>query len=190
MRMNRRVRHATTIALLGALTLATGAAQAAGVPGADFYIGGAVGNGRVTGADPAQSVADFKENHTAFKLFAGTRVAMFGAEVAYLNFGKAAGDIAGVSASGKLEGYGVFALVYAPLPLPVLDIYAKAGLARLSTEIRAAGLGLDRKNTDFGVGAGAQLKFGSWAIRAEYERFATDGTDPSLLSLGFTKSFL
>ena len=69
-------------------------------------------------------------------------------------------------------------------------IYAKAGLARLDSEITAAGLSLDRKNTNLGLGAGAQVKFGSFAIRAEYERFVVDGRDPSLLSLGFTMSFL
>lgn len=183
--MQRPIAMALLIGALGA-----GVAQAEGIPGADFYIGGAIGNGQVTGEDPAQSVEAFKENHTAYKVFAGTRVAMFGAEIAYLNFGKASGDIAGVNATGKLDGYGVFGLVYLPLPLPMLDLYAKAGLARLDSEISVAGLSLDRKNTDLGLGAGAQVKFGSWAIRAEYERFAVDGRDPSLLSLGFTVSFL
>jgi opacity protein-like surface antigen len=48
----------------------------------------------------------------------------------------------------------------------------------------------DRTNTGFPTGAGAQFKFGSWAVRAEYERFTAAGENPSLLSLGLTWRFL
>ena len=48
---------ARVIALLlsGGLACAAGPARADGVPGADFYVGGSIGNGRITGADPAQT---------------------------------------------------------------------------------------------------------------------------------------
>ena len=183
-------RQAAAALLSGLMGLAAGTAQAAGVPGADFYIGGSIGHGQVTGADPAQSVDAFKENHTAFKVFTGVRAAMFGAELAYMNFGKATGQIEGQAAEGKLKGVGLFGLFYVPLPVPMLDIYAKAGLARLSRDISSSALNLDTKDTNLGLGAGAQIKFKSFAIRAEYERFSTDGKDPSLLSIGFSKSFL
>jgi hypothetical protein len=38
-------------------------------------------------------------------------------------------------------------------------------------------------------GGGAQYKFGSWAVRAEYERFNAAGGNPSLLSAGVTWAF-
>jgi len=48
---------------------------------------------------------------------------------------------------------------------------------------------LDRTNTGFAAGAGAQFKLGSWAVRAEYERFNAAGANPSLVSLGVTWTF-
>jgi opacity protein-like surface antigen len=49
---------------------------------------------------------------------------------------------------------------------------------------------LDRTNTNFAAGAGVQVKFCSWAARAEYERFNAAGGNPSLVSLGLTRKFL
>jgi photosystem II stability/assembly factor-like uncharacterized protein len=40
-----------------------------------------------------------------------------------------------------------------------------------------------------GAGAGVQYKLGSWAVRAEYERFNAHGAHPSLLSLGIAWTF-
>ena len=75
-----------------------------------------------------------------------------------------------------------------PIPLPILDIYAKAGVARweLTAPSTAQGsIDLDDKGTDFAYGAGAQLNFGSLGVRLEYEtvrRQHTDGVE--LLTLG------
>ena len=81
----------------------------------------------------------------------------------------------------------------------------KAGLARLQSTLNSIRVGvgsctttdpncalfrLDRTNTSFAAGAGAQVKFGPWAVRAEYERFNAAGGNPSLVSLGLTWTFL
>jgi hypothetical protein len=94
---------------------------------------------------------------------------------------------------------GAVALGILYLPVAVLDVYAKAGLARVQSTVngRLAGIcpapgncgplvlfRLDRVDTTFAAGAGAQLKFGSLAVRAEYERFnAADGSR-GLASIG------
>jgi opacity protein-like surface antigen len=81
----------------------------------------------------------------------------------------------------------------------------KAGIERLQSTLNSSRIGvatctvtspncglirLDTTNTGFAAGAGAQLKFGSLAVRAEYERFSATGRNPSLLSLGLLWSFL
>jgi hypothetical protein len=48
---------------------------------------------------------------------------------------------------------------------------------------------VNRSDTSFAAGVGAQVKFGSLALRAEYERFDAAGENPSLVSLGLTWSF-
>jgi hypothetical protein len=178
------------LAIVGGM-LAVQPAQAQ-VPGVDFYLGGAVGTGNVAITDPDGAVGQFKEDHTAFKFYGGVRAASFGAELEYLDFGSTSGDFgADTDVDGKLTGVAAFGVLYLPLPLPVLDVYGKAGFARLNRKITDLSAGdFSTKDTEFGYGAGAQLKLGSFALRAEYERFSTDGKDPTLLSLGASFYFL
>lgn len=170
----------------GALGLAAAPAHAQ-MPGLDFYIGAGVGQSDVDLSADDISAIDFDPKDMGWKVIGGLRVAsMFGAELEYIDFGKPDGEDAEV----KLKGLAAFGLFYIPMPLPVLDIYAKAGLARVDADID---VGIDSFSTDdtkFAYGAGLQLNFGSLAIRGEYERFKVEGAKPSLLSVSFTKSFL
>jgi opacity protein-like surface antigen len=182
------LRHlAATVGAVGALALATGTAQA-GVPGVDVYMGVGVGqsNADVSAGD-LPSVSNFDKKDTGWKVFFGGRfVSMFGAELDYIDFGKPSGGGAEIKYKA-LAGFGMF---YVPLPLPILDVYAKAGVARLNSDLRVTSSSFNTKDTKFAYGAGVQLKFGSFAIRGEYEQFKVDGTKPTMLSVGFSKSFL
>lgn len=171
----------------GALAMASAPAQAQ-VPGIDFYLGAGIGQSNADIDDI--EIPDLDDKDTAWKVFGGFRFAsMFGAELNYIDFGEASGDGAAVEYKG-LAAYGLF---YLPLPLPILDVYAKAGLAKVDVDIDAADFSTD--DTQFSYGLGVQLKFGSFAVRGEYERFKVkDGdldisSNPSLLSIGFSKSF-
>lgn len=172
--------------------LAAGAASA-GTPAlaADngIYVGGAVGQANVD-AD-LSALGNFDEDDIGFKVLAGVRpVDLFAAEVAYVDFGSPRRNIGPVRAAGEVKGAAAFGLVYLPLPLPLVDLYGKAGFARLDTQISAGSFDLDRTDTDFAWGFGGQLNFGSLAVRAEYERFETDSGDPTLVSIGVTWTFL
>jgi hypothetical protein len=179
-------RGLATLGAMGALALASAPAQAQ-VPGFDLYIGGGLGQSNLGLSAAELGTLDFDEKDMAWKLFGGLRMAsVFGAELAYIDFGKPDGDDAEV----KYKGLAAFGMFYVPLPLPMLDIYAKAGLARLDADLEV-GLGsLSTDDTKFAYGAGLQLKFGSLAIRGEYERFKVEEADPTLLSISFSKSFL
>lgn len=166
------------------------------------------GNGAVAGLDMT---------HSAFKAIVGIRPLPFlGAEVSYMDFGKvssmAGQEIPGVetvvvdSEQASQKGESVFALLY--LPVPVIDIYVKAGVSRITTDfsvtyttdtgtvcplnLPACGpqgpftLSHDTTDTGFAYGAGLQWKLGQWAVRGEYERFDAAGANPSLFSLGMT----
>ncbi|MET0279707.1 MAG: outer membrane beta-barrel protein [Steroidobacteraceae bacterium] len=162
------------------------------VPGVDFYLGAGVGTGNVAITDPDGAVGQFKEDHTAFKFYGGVRAASFGAELEYMNFGSTSGDFgADTDVNGKLTGVAGFGVLYLPLPLPVVDVYGKAGFARLNRKITDLTPGdFSTKDTEFAYGGGVQVKLGSFALRAEYERFNTDGKDPTLLTLGASFFFL
>jgi len=173
-----------------------------------LYAGAAVGQARVeagSGGLVPSSTDRFREKHSAFKIMMGIRpIALLGAELDYIDFGHPSGSLGGAPANVELKGVAAFAILY--LPLPVIDIYVKAGGARLQSTIngnayQACIFGIpgscqptvpfrvDRTNSNFAAGAGAQIKFGSLAVRAEYERFTTVGGNPSLLSLGLTWKF-
>jgi|HubBroStandDraft_4_1064222.scaffolds.fasta_scaffold296417_2 hypothetical protein len=174
------------------------------------YVGGAIGESQVEAGASYPTIAnpnpgEFKENHSAYKVMVGIRpISLLGAEISYIDFGHPNGNIFSYPANASLKGAAAFGILY--LPVPVIDVYVKAGVARLQSTLGgffATGnhvciLGepcgtslfqLNRTNTSGAGGAGVQYKFGAWAVRAEYERFNAAGGNPSLLSAGITWTF-
>lgn len=179
-------RH-TMAALLaaGALGLAAAPAQAQ-VPGVDVYVGAGLGVSNADISADDLEVPEFDKKDLGWKAFIGLRASVIGAEIEYINFGKPNGDDASVKYKG-LAGFGLF---YLPLPLPFVDVYAKAGLAKVDADLVVDADSFSTDDTKFAYGAGVQVKFGSFAVRGEYEKFKLEGAKPSLLSVSFSKSFL
>jgi hypothetical protein len=92
------------------------------------------------------------------------------------------------------------------LPVSLLDVYGKLGIARLRTALTSVGpvpfcpigfgfacvQGTDSQSnwsTHVAFGAGIQRKLAHLSIRAEYERISASGDGPDLLSLGVTWTF-
>ena len=91
-----------------------------------------------------------------------------------------------------LNGKSVMGLVYAPIPLPVLDVFGKAGYTRLDGSLTVNSSTAQRTSLNdnaFTYGAGVQVKFAGWGIRGEYERFSASGRDPSLWTVSLAKHF-
>ena len=170
-----------------------------------LYVGGAIGQARVEAATtdvfgaPLPALGDFKENHSAYKVMIGERpISLVAVELAYVDFGhpRITGLPGPTSADVSMSGLAAFGMLY--LPVPVVDMYLKVGLARLDSRIRVINclvdvcrsVNLSPTNTGLAAGAGLQLKLGSWAMRGEYERFNAAGANPSLYSVGVTWSFL
>jgi hypothetical protein len=91
-------------------------------------------------------------------------ISLVGAEVAYVDFGDPNGTVGTIPLGGAV-------------PISA-DVKMKGAAA-----FGVLYLGL-------AIGAGAQFKFGSMAMRGEYERFSAAGSNPSLFSLGLTWTFL
>jgi opacity protein-like surface antigen len=187
------------------------------------YIGGAYGHARLAAKDigllssdlPGSQLGGFDASHSAYQIIAGIRgLDLLGAEFDYFDLGSAStspswssGGFFDTLASAQIsqKGEAAFALLY--LPVPVIDVYLKAGIARLTTRLYAsagsafcppgvfcpvsqpAHGAINNTETAFGAGAGVQWTFGAWALRAEYERFTALGEHPSLVSVGATWSF-
>lgn len=196
------------------------------------YIGASYGHADIKARDstlisiagvPSPSLGSFDLSRSAFQVSAGIRaLEMLGAEIDYFDLGSGSaspswsgpGSLQGAHVSQK--GEAAFAVLY--LPIPLIDVYFKAGAARLTTKLSATVTGSfcglnqacplycpargpcgglvsvtgarDAKETTFAAGAGVEWKLGDWAIRGEYERFSALGEHPSLATVGVTWSFL
>lgn len=216
--MARRYTPSRLLPALAAFSVALWAAPAhASTNLLNVYLGAAVGHASLRGQDarmiPVDSLGSFDRTNTAYQVMAGVRgLYLLGAELDYFNLGHGtASPILGgpgtlTNAQISQRGEAAFAVLY--LPVPVIDVYLKAGVARLTTRLSAAVsyancspagvcLGfapfagsLSFTETGFAAGAGLQWKLGNWAVRAEYERFAALGEHPDLETLGVTWSIL
>jgi hypothetical protein len=144
---------------------------------------------------------------TGWTAFAGLQPLPFvGAELQYLDFGHTTQGVAGYDPYSK-ETRALALFGTGTLPLPLVDLYAKAGVGRLQTKSSVyysdpnacldyggsfcdlRGTRTDRTDARFGWAVGAQLKLSSLAIRGEYLRFSAPDGDPSLLSLALIWKF-
>jgi opacity protein-like surface antigen len=160
-----------------------------------IYLGAAISGDATLHVSQFQGNLDI--NNRPYKLILGIRpLDHFGVEVNYLDFGSAkqAFVVPDVGINAKAKFYDAFAVGY--LPLPLVDLYAKAGLVRWDTDVQLTTIAgpqprISDSGTDFAFGAGAQVRFGSLAARLEYERFEVSNSDKvDILSLGVTWTFL
>jgi OOP family OmpA-OmpF porin len=159
-----------------------------------FYLGAGVTQAKLdnVGDDfDTGDLNDFKLDNTAWKVIAGFRpVDFFAIEANYDDLGNESRTVGGVRFNADAKAFAAYAVGF--LPIPLVDVYAKAGLARWESNARAEGLfDLNDSGTDFAYGAGVQLHLGSLAARLEYEQFDVKNTDGvELLTLGATWTFL
>jgi len=180
----RMLLPALTLALMGSV------AQAADN---GFYFGGGVSDAKVD--DVFGSGTDFDLDNTAWKIIAGFRpIDHFAVEANYMDLGDKERSFGIGSARADAKAFGAWAVGYLPIPVPFLDIYGKAGVARWdldgSTSIGTLARFSDH-GTEFAWGGGAQVRFGSLAARLEYDHFDIDNTDGlKMYTLGATWTFL
>src|SRR5664279_1343724 len=109
---------------------------------AGFYVGAGAGYSTIRSDDPAYGLPGYFNDHqTAWKVMAGVRpISIVGAEFEYMDFGQP-GNRYGYN-SFNYYGFDshprattLFGVGYLPLPVPFFDVYAKAGVARLETDV-------------------------------------------------------
>jgi opacity protein-like surface antigen len=155
-------------------------------------VGVALGQGDVRSDAPvSSSTLHFDEHHSAWKVLGGIHpIPLFSAELEYIDFGHPSAS--GGTTDVRQHALAAMALLALPLPVPFLDVYGKAGLARLSTTFNARqafAFSSDRTDNDFAFGAGVAVHVASVSVRGEYERISAGGGNPDLLSLGVNWSF-
>ncbi len=202
-----------TIAACGASTAALAADDAFGLYNpVGLYVGAGVGESTIRSDDPGYGLPGYYNDHqTAWKAIVGVRpVSFVGAELEYIDFGQPGhhdgyDDTAEYGYDSHPTAPVLFALGYLPIPIPYIDIYAKAGVARLKLTVNdytlepcgASGNGCyvitgrsDVTQTKFAYGAGvsSKLPFG-FTVRAEYERITSPFGDPDAFTVSALWTF-
>ncbi len=222
LRLRRSLGSALAVAPLILCSLAAVRTARAADP-LGLYIGGAYGEAHirvrlndltVSGTYP---LGELDGTHSAYQAMLGIQPLSFlGAEITYMDFGTLSSRTVPFAQAGAIlvaapaypsevqasqKGEAAYVLLH--LPIPVIDLYVKAGLSRITTDSRVTYVGplpcvgtectsllgdinvsRDITETAFAYGAGLQWKLGDWAVRAEYERFSAAGENPTLASIG------
>jgi len=169
----------------------------AGARAADngFYVGAGAGASNIS------TDGSGTQSESAYKLIGGFRLLdSLALEVNYLDFGKVSlydrypqcgGQICGVgdtvaptALSGFLVGF---------LHFPLLDVFAKLGVAKVEAKTNVSGVSTKDDTTDVAWGAGVQAHFGSFALRGEYEQYKYKlnlGSEVRLFTVSFLYTFL
>jgi len=124
-----------------------------------IYVGAAVSQSQIDALAP-----DVDLDETGFKVIAGIRpLDILAVELNYMNLGKDDTSTANFQGDVEAEAIAGFGVLF--LPLPIIDLYAKAGVAYWETKGNdALALGnLKDDGTEFAYGAGIQAKFDSLA---------------------------
>ena len=170
--------------LLLALALALSAA-AAHADNGYLYLGAGLTNDNLR--DVAATNSNL--NSTNWKVWAGFRPIDFLAiEADYMDLGsqRVITDVSSTNLDYK--AFAGYAVGYLPLPMPYVDVFAKAGLARWSSSggntVGSSFFSLSDNGTQFAWGVGGQVHFGNFGARLEYENFSIRNTDgANLVSL-------
>ena len=136
-------------------------------------------------------VDDLDDEDNNWKVIAGYRFnPNFGVEANYVDFGEASAPATPPAAQVRRRGQGLRAVRRGTVPISMVDLYAKAGAARIDGEGRFGDVGFQDDATEFAYGAGIRLRLQNFGIHAEYEKFDTDVVgDLDLITLGATYSF-
>jgi hypothetical protein len=201
---------AVSLAVLAVGACGASTAAQAGDP-LGFYVGAGVGYSTIRSDDPAYGLPGYFDDHqTAWKVIAGVRpLPVVGAEFEYIDFGQPSVDGYYNAGYYGLDSHpraaALFGMGYLPLPIPFFDVFAKAGVARLQTDVNTTYLqdctiggactaypSFDRQDQvdyRFAYGVGVQSRAWGFAFRAEYERISSPYGDPDALSVSATYTF-
>ena len=173
-------------AAVAALSVATVPAAIAD-ENAGWYLGGGIGqfNAHIDDfTEVDNTVDDWDEDDTAYKLFAGYRLnKVLAFELDYINLGEPSGAVVpGVNVDSSVDGFAPY--VVGTLPLGnFFEVYARLGYffydATLGVETELDNrVEFDEESEDLVYGAGVGANIGEKLnIRFEYEKFDLEGLD-------------
>ena len=162
---------------LAALALGATAARA---DNGMFYVGAGIARNKISDI----TVTNSDLNATSWKAFAGVRpLNAFAVEADYIDLGSQTTQFVDVNTHVQYKAFAGYAVGFLPLPVPILDVFGKVGLARWQQSGSSNAspgsqlFSLSDNGTEFAWGVGAQAHFGMVGGRLEYEAFNIHNTN-------------
>ncbi|MEO6079737.1 MAG: porin family protein [Steroidobacteraceae bacterium] len=184
-------RTITLAAMSAAMLLSASALTQAAEPDTGFYIGAGLTQSHFD--NDSFSIDDIDAKDNSFKAIFGIRPnPHFAFEANYVNFGKSTAPSSSPGGPFEADAEGFAAFGVGILPVGPVELYAKAGIARIQSDgsSGATPVFFKDKATELAYGAGVQFRLGALGLRAEYEKYDTDVIgDLDLLTVGFTFNF-
>jgi len=162
------------------LTVLALGASAARADNGFFYLGAGVVRNSLSDITDLGGLPDL--SNTSWKAFGGVRpLNWLAAEMDYIDLGSGSSTTtSGGSAHADGSALAAYAVGFLPIPLPVVDVYGKAGLARWKLNGDVNSLvspgSLSTKGTEFAWGIGVQAHISMIGARLEYENFNIPNT--------------
>jgi len=165
--------------LLLVVWLALGASIAQADNGS-FYFGAGVTSNKLNDI-VVQGTAFPDIDKGSWKVFAGFRpISVFAVEADYLDL--CSNTVEGTCTDccmqacrglyeSDAQAFAAYALGFLPIPVPFLDLYGKAGLARAQLSTKIFGSATSNRGTEFAWGVGVQAHISMFGARLEYEQF-------------------
>jgi OmpA-like transmembrane domain len=162
------------------IVLALGAGVAQADDNGLLYIGAGIARDNLK--DIAATNADL--NATDWKVMAGFRpISLFAVEADYIDLGSQTLNSAVASTHLQYKAFAGYAVGFAPIPVPYLDVFGKVGFARWTASGSSSVLpsssffSLSDNGTEFAWGVGGQVHVGNIGGRLEYENFNIRNTN-------------
>jgi OmpA family protein len=183
--------------LMAALALGTGVAQA---DNGFFYLGAGISKNKVS--DITNTGSSFGDlDNTSWKVLAGFRpISLFAVEADYLDLGSHTNTFLGGAGNSHSDAkaFAGYAVGFLPIPVPFLDVYGKAGVARWKLNGTSGSalppgnfFAFSNQGTEFAWGLGTQAHIGNIGGRLEYENFKIPNTSGAkVFSLAFILNLL
>jgi len=165
------------------LTVLALGASAARADNGFFYLGAGVVRNSLSDITALGGLPDL--SNTSWKAFAGVRpLDWLAAEMDYIDLGSGSSSTSSsagnVTAHADGKALAAYAVGFLPIPLPVVDVYGKAGLARWKLNGDVNSLvspgSLSTNGTEFAWGIGVQAHISMFGARLEYENFNVPNT--------------
>jgi len=149
------------------------------------YVGAGVVRDKLSDITTADGFTLSDIDRTSWKVLVGLRpISPLAVEANYIDLGGQTNNFVDAETHAQYKAFAGYAVGFLPIPVPFLDVFGKAGLARWQSDGSTVGIAgpanlisFSDRGTEFAWGGGAGVHIGKVGARLEYESFRVANTN-------------